>query len=256
MKFLPVREPIEHQERLKLRTLRDRYAGERCFIVGNGPSLNKHDLSQLASEFTFGVNSIFLKTEETGFRPTFYMVEDSHVIDDNLQAIIDFDATHKFFLSLYKSKIPPADNVYFLEGDLGFYRGTHPFGGIPRFSRDISEVVFAGQTVTYVNMQLAYYMGFSEVYLIGMDFSYLKPDSIIEKGKTWISTEDDPNHFHPSYFGPGKKWHDPQLDKVALNYEKAKQVFETNGRKLANATIGGQLEIFERVDYASLFPAS
>jgi hypothetical protein len=76
---------------------------------------------------------------------------------------------------------------------------------------------------------------------------------VITQGLTWISTEDDPNHFDPSYFGAGKKWHDPQLDKVALNYQLARRVFERNGRKIFNATHGGKLEIFERADYDALF---
>lgn len=253
IKYSPVREPITPAERERLRGFRDRYRGKRCFIIGNGPSLNKHDLTLLKNEYSFGVNAIFFKTQEMGFKPTFYMVEDSHVIDDNLEAIRAYDVETKFFLSLYKNKIPEAENVFFVEGDLGFYRKTHPFGDIPRFSRDVSDCVFAGQTVTYVNMQLAFYMGFSEVYLIGMDFNYQKPETVIVKGNTWISTEDDPNHFHPDYFGKGKKWHDPKVDKVELNYRHARKVFERNGRFIKNATKGGFLEVFDRVDYDDLF---
>lgn len=235
-----------------MRALRNKFKGKRIFIVGNGPSLNKHDLSLLKDEVTFGVNSIFLKEKE-GFKPTFFTVEDSHVLDDNLDNIKNFQVDYKFILAHYRDKVGEADNVYYLDSDLGFYRGTHPFGGIPRFSRDASEVVFAGQSVTLINLQIAYFLGFREFYLIGMDFHYEKPKSIIEKGKTWISTEDDPNHFDPSYFGAGKKWHDPQLDKVALNYENAKRVLELSGCKIYNASIGGKLEIFERVDWHSLF---
>ena len=61
--------------------------------------------------------------------------------------------------------------------------------------------------------------GFSEVYLIGMDFSYSLPESTEIEGCNYTSQEDDPNHFHPDYFGKGKKWHDPQLDRVLLNYQ-------------------------------------
>ena len=253
MKYSQVLVKVTDEETEILRNYHDKYEGERCFIIGNGPSLNKHDLSKLNGEFTIGVNSIFLKTELEGFRPTFYVVEDGHVLDDNLEAISDYDVEHKFILAHYKDKLKASQNIVWLPADLGFYRGAHPFGGVPRFSRDISDVVYAGQSVTHINMQLAYYMGFSEVYLIGMDFHYEKPESVITKGLTWISTEDDPNHFDPRYFGAGKKWHDPQLDKVALNYTHARKVYERAGRKLQNATHGGKLEIFDRVDYDSLF---
>ncbi len=244
---------VHAAERNKLAGLYNKFSGQRCFIVGNGPSLNKHDLTKLEREKSFGVNGIFYKTREMGYRPTFYVVEDSHVLSDNLADINAYDVAYKFFLSRYREQVPAAENVYFVGSDLGFYRTTHPFGGVPRFSRDISEVVFSGQTVSYINMQIAFYLGFTEVYLIGMDFTYVKPASVIETGKTWESTEDDPNHFHPDYFGKGKKWHDPQTEKVALNYQHARRVYERNGRKILNATIGGQLEVFERVDYDELF---
>jgi hypothetical protein len=253
MRFSPVRTPSDEGQRDRIRLLHNQFAGQRCFILGNGPSLNRHDLKLLANEQSFGVNGIFYKTREMGYRPTFYVVEDSHVIDDNLEAIRAYDTPYQFFLSMYRDKIPAKENCYFLDADLGFYRSNHPFGGTPRFSRDISECVFAGQSVTYINMQIAYYLGFTEIYLIGMDFTYQKPESLIVSGKTWQSTEDDPNHFHPDYFGKGKRWHDPQIEKVALNYENAKRVFERNGRRIMNATIGGQLEVFERVAYNSLF---
>ena len=248
----PIRVGLDSINRDKMRSLKDKFAGERIFIIGNGPSLNKHDLKKLDQEYSFGVNSIFLK-EKSGFKPTFYSVEDSHVVDDNLEQIINYQTNIKFFLSLYKDKLPADKNVIFVDGDLGFYRRTHPFGGVPRFSRDASEVVFTGQSVTIMNLQIAFYMGFSEFYLIGMDFNYIKPDSVIETGLTWQSTEDDPNHFDPSYFGPGKKWHDPQLDKVELNYRHAKSAIEMSGRRIYNASIGGKLEVFQRVDWESLW---
>jgi hypothetical protein len=107
-----------------------------------------------------------------------------------------------------------------------------------------------------MNLQLAFYMGFSEVYLIGMDFSYAVPQSTTIEGANYTSNEDDPNHFHPEYFGKGKKWHDPMLDRVAMNYEKAKEAFGADGRTIYNATVGGKLEIFPRTEYASLFESS
>lgn len=237
----------------KLREFKDKYTGQRCFIVGNGPSLNLVDLSLLKDEVTFGVNGIFYKTDEVGFKPTFYMVEDNHVVNDNFARINEYDCFQKFFPHMYKNLIPPSDNTIFVPTDTGFYREHHPFHCVPRFSKDCAEVIYVGQSVTYMNMQLAYYMGFQNVYLIGMDFSYSLPAGTIVNGVNYTSTEDDPNHFHPDYFGKGKKWHDPKVDKVALCYEHAKKVFEESGRNIYNATTGGKLEIFPRVEFLDLF---
>lgn len=252
--MLNVLEGITEEDMKNLKQFKNKFKGKRCFIIGNGPSLNKCDLSLLKDEYTFAVNGIFYKTEEMGFTPTFYMVEDGHVVDDNLEKINDYDKPkYKFFPSLYKEKINKTDKTYFFSADLGFYRGDHYSFEIPRFSRDFSQIAFCGQSVTYLNMQLAFYMGFSEVYLIGMDFSYAIRESDEKRGATLITHDEDVNHFHPDYFGKGKKWHDPKVHNVAKNYEFAKVVYEDNGRKIYNATIGGKLEIFDRVDYDSLF---
>jgi hypothetical protein len=86
-----------------------------------------------------------------------------------------------------------------------------------------------------------------------MDFSYEIPKSAIIDGDTILSTEDDPNHFDGSYFGAGKKWHDPKIHNVLKSYQLCKTMFEIDDRKIYNSTIGGKLELFERKEYLSLF---
>ena len=232
--------------------LYNKFKGERCFIIGNGPSLNENDLSLLAGEYSFGVNSFFYKTDQTGFRPTFFVVEDNMVMKENIERIKEYDAPYKFFPTDYKSLHPEGDSVYFFRMNQGFYQKSSPFFGVPRFSVDASKVVYCGQTVTYINLQLAFFMGFTEAYLIGMDFNYTIPKEHERRGNHIISTTDDPNHFHKDYFGKGKTWKDPKLDRVAMNYRQAKLSFESVGRKVYNATVGGKLEIFDRVDYETL----
>jgi hypothetical protein len=245
--------PILSIEKNKLISLKNKFANKRCFIIGNGPSLNKCDLNLLKDEYTFGVNGIFYKTEQMGFRPTFYMVEDNHVIADNRDKINSYNCEYKFFPSIYRNDIKEKDNTYFFNTDFGFYEGNHSFFCKPRFSKDFSNCAYAGQSVTYLQIQLAYFLGFSEIYLIGMDYDYIVPKSTVINGYTYESNEDDPNHFHPDYFGKGKKWHDPKIERVGLNYRKAKEIFENNGRIIRNATIGGKLDIFKRVNYNELF---
>ncbi|MDX4038443.1 glycosyltransferase [Aliarcobacter skirrowii] len=244
---------ISYSEKNNLISLKNKFINKRCFIIGNGPSLNKCDLNLLKDEYTFGVNGIFYKTDEMGFKPTFYMVEDNHVIDDNLTRINDYECQYKFFPSIYKNKIRNRTNTYFFTADLGFYDENHPSFCKPRFSKDFSICAYTGQSVTYMQIQLAYYLGFNEIYLIGMDYNYEVPKSTKIEGNTYESNENDPNHFHPDYFGKGKKWHDPKIERVGWNYEKAKKVLEEEGRIIKNATVGGKLEIFERANYKLLF---
>lgn len=236
----------------KMSSLKDKFKGKRCVVIGNGPSLNRIDLELLKNEYTFGVNSIFLKEPE-GFKPTFYTVEDCHVMNDNSEKINNFITEYRFFPTRYKKCIKNKENAIFFSMNEGFYREYSPYKDIPRFSVDASDQLFCGQSVTIINLQLAYYLGFSEVYLIGMDFSYVIPDSaIIERGNI-TSTEADPNHFDSSYFGPGKKWHDPMLDNVLKSYKLCKLMFEIDNRKIYNSTVGGKLELFDRVDFSKVF---
>lgn len=238
----------------KLKALHNKFKGQRCFIVGNGPSLNKLDLSLLKDENSFAVNGIFYKTREMGYKPTFYVVEDRHVMKDNIEEINKYDCDYKFFPTAYKKQVTNFKNTIFFNMDVGFYVEESKYFEKSRFSKDCSEDIYCGQSVTFINLQLAYYLGFSEIYLIGMDFSYAIPESAkLIKGAVIESTEDDINHFHPDYFGKGKKWHDPKLHNVLQSYKLHKKIFEEDGRKIYNATSGGKLELFDRVDYNSLF---
>ena len=188
-----------------------------------------------------------------GFKPNFYVVEDRHVMQDNIEEINKFDAEYKFFPTAYKQLIKNRKNCYFFNMNTGYYNATSPFYKLPRFSLDCSERAYCAQSVTMINLQLAFHLGFKKVYLIGMDHSYMIPNSAIIEGETIESTDDDPNHFHPDYFGKGKKWHDPHLDRVERSYIYMKGAYEAYGREIINATKGGNLEVFERAEFDQLF---
>ncbi|MFT5694775.1 MAG: hypothetical protein ACI9QQ_000750 [Myxococcota bacterium] len=233
-----------------LEEFRDLHKGQRCFILGGGPSLKSIDPAPLAGEHTFGVNGLFLIYDWLGFEPTYYAVEDFLVYEDRFQDIKDFvrDSTCFFPLQFECPGFNRPSNRY--------YRGIYEFdedANWPEFSEDPTRMLWIGGTVTYICMQLAHYMGFEEVVLLGMDHSYSKPHDLIVRGNDWTSQSEDPNHFHPDYFGEGYRWHDPRTDRMEKAYAKARAVFERDGRRIVNATVGGKLESFERVDYDSLF---
>lgn len=237
----------------RLREARTRMQDKkRCFIIGNGPSLNQTNLDLLQDEVTFATNGIFLKFGDTKFRPTFFVVEDHLVGEDRYEEINQLSGF---------TKLSPYYLAYCLEddGDVIYYnhrsRISYPDGF--DFSTNAEEITYTGCTVTFSCMQLAYYMGFSEIYLIGVDMSYVIPEEV--KKANEYDTEildmdiDDPNHFAPNYFGRGYRWHDPNVDKMESAYVEARKVTEENGVKIYNATIGGRCEVFDRVDYYSLF---
>jgi hypothetical protein len=222
-----------------LSLLKDQHRGKRCFILGNGPSLKQTDLTRLRGEFTFGLNRIYLLFPELGFPTTYLVTVNQLVIDqcaDELAALpvlkfLPWTARRQF------SSVP--ETVY-----------IRTYCAKPHFSTLANQSIWSGATVTFVAMQLAYHMGFSEVILLGVDHSFTtqgKPHTEV------VSEGDDPNHFAPNYFGKGFKWQLPDLETSEIAYRMAKQAFEADGRKIVDATIGGKLTIFPKVDYESHF---
>jgi hypothetical protein len=107
-----------------------------------------------------------------------------------------------------------------------------------------------GGTVTYVCLQLAFWMGFHEVFLIGVDHNFETKGSA---NKIVVSTGDDPNHFSPDYFGKGFRWQLPDLETSEIAYELADTVYRQNDRQVIDATVGGKLTIFPKMDYRKIF---
>src|SRR5450432_181352 len=241
-----------------LKRLKNKYKGQRCFVMGNGPSLNSLDLTKLKNEYTFGVNAIYLNYEKMQFYTTFYVVEDDLVAADRKDEINNYQhSQHKFF-GAYLRYLLKKDDKTILLNVLRNYESESDKEFKPSFSEDCLKKVWVGGSVTYLCLQLAYYMGFSKVYMIGFDHNYTIPKSAVisnvnEGGFDILSTEDDPNHFSPDYFGKGFRWHDPRVDRMELGFKKAREYFEKDGRELFNATFGGKLEVIQRCNYSDLF---
>jgi hypothetical protein len=232
-----------------LSSYRNKYLGERCFIIGNGPSLNDIDLSLLKQEYTFGVNAIYLNKSKMGFFPTFHVVEDTLVAEDRANELLNYKGSIKFIGNHLKYCLGQGTDFIWLNTmfDYSEYRN------FPKFSTNALRRLWVGGTVSYLCMQLAYYMGFKEVYLVGFDHSYVIPDDVDIVNKTFTSNSEDVNHFNSSYFGKGKRWHDPALWRMEMAYRKAKKAFRDDNRNIINATHGGKLEIFERKSFNKIF---
>ena len=229
----------------RLGDLNGMFAGKRCFVMGNGPSLLKCDLGPLKDEVTIGSNAQYLAWDTMGFVPTFLTVEDRLVAEDRAAELCSLERPTKIFPKDLLYCLGNSKNAIFID----FVRDYRPF---PKFSSDFQKIVYWGGTVSVLNLQLAYYLGCSEIYLIGFDHNYRVPTEIDNHVIT--SKGDDVNHIHPDYFGKGYRWHDPNIPRMEQGYSEARRFLDTNGVRVRNATIGGQLEIFERIDYGSLFP--
>jgi len=217
----------------QLASMRNRHAGERCVIVGNGPSLREMELSPLRSEVTFGLNRGYLLFQKLGFAPTYLVAVNVNVVDQFAGEILAQPSTT--FVSWHTRRFLPRGHRAIL---------VRPVRG-PLFSTDPARGIWNGATVTYAALQLAYHMGFSEVILIGVDHSFATPGPAHQ---LVTSSGDDPNHFDPSYFGKGVRWELPNLPLSEVAYQLAREAFEADGRRIVDATMSGKLTVFPKVE--------
>lgn len=235
-------DPVSQTNKANIRTYKDIHAGERCFIVANGPSLLKTDLSRLKNEVTFGLNRIYLRFDSTDFRPTYYVAVNELILEQFSQEI----ASLKFpkFLNWNRRSFfgRPDRDLLFLKSRLVIQDSFQP---------DLTSPVVFGATVTFVTLQIAFYMGFKTVYLVGLDHNY-KEKGTPSKTET-REAEKDESHFHSQYFPKGFKWQLPDLLRSEIEYRLAREAFEADGREIFDATIEGKCSIFNKVDYLSCF---
>ncbi len=249
--------PLSENDAARLSEVRDRHLGERVFILGNGPSLNKLPLEKLAAEYTFGVNRIGLLFDRVSWRPNYWTVTDWRVGPQLRDSFTELDGITKFIPNRFRGVLPSDDTTYWYHSR----RMGSCFAD--QFETDITKGIPSRATVLVTAIQQAFYLGFREIYVIGVDVSYSIPESVIQSGPDRFGTgtklnlestkDDDVNHFDPRYFGAGAKWHDPNVDDMKRMFRVMRKGVEFHGGSIKNATAGGSLEEFDRVEFESLF---
>ena len=213
--------------------LKDTHRGERCFIVGTGPSLRVDDLRTLARHgvFTFSMNDIVRLADV--WQADAYVVTDSFFMTKRMNEVLRYPAPLKILgdsireVDALADKHPEIYPIHIV--------ADHGGGALPAFSEHVEQKVIAGGTVTYACMQLAAYMGFTEIFLLGIDGRY-------QRGGTQ-------NHF----FSGVADQMEHRTDRMMLAYQAARQYADAHGIKIYNATRGGYVETFERVEFDAMF---
>lgn len=239
----------------RLKSLQGKFNGKRCFIIGTGPSLTVEDLNTLKShnEITFASNKIFKIFEKTTWRPLLYCVSDIDVFAHYYDQICALDIPFQFLVNMKNTKYEKdldktklKDNnkyVYniFKEEIFDVANGKN----IPKFSIEPDKyIVDGGITVTYSMLQWAYFLGFQDVYLLGVDFDYADLSGNDVK-KT--------DHFCKNYIEKGEVVNYPKIKESLDAYMVANDFATTHDFRIYNATRGGKLEVFKRVDFDALF---
>ena len=240
--FLVHSKGLNKQSNECLNALKGKYKGRRCFVLGNGPSLTASDLDMLKGEITFASNAIYKIFSETSWRPTYYAIFDEGVgaREGMLENASKLDCI-KFFREqgylVYRKAA--GKNCYIHTWHSRKYLDD------PHFSENLTSGLYTIATVTYSMIQIARWMGFDEIYLLGMDnkykFSQLRDGTVVR------------NEGVCNYFGEEAKEEPlpataPATWENDAAYEYAEKYSREHGFRIYNATRGGFLEKFERVD--------
>ena len=112
----------------RLRELRGRYEGRRCFVMGNGPSLLQCDLNRLANEVTIVSNAHYLIWDQLTYIPTFLAVEDRLVAEDRAHELRALTEVTKIFPFDLRPLLGAADATTLYIDFPRDYRGLAPDG--------------------------------------------------------------------------------------------------------------------------------
>ncbi|MBQ8627657.1 MAG: DUF115 domain-containing protein [Agathobacter sp.] len=218
----------------RIKALRNSHKNERCFIVGNGPSLTMEDLDLIKNEDCFAANLIYRIFDKTEWRPKYYVLIDRYADTGNTLDTLNLPY---LFIGDYYWKHRGMKNANAI--------CIHPERSIGsekvNFSENIEEVVYGNYTVTHVMIQLAVYMGYKEIYLLGMDHSYAltydKDGNVIEDNnvKSHIFEDKNPKDVIADIEGMNKA------------YIACRNYADTHSIKIVNVTRGGKLEWFPRL---------
>ena len=223
----------------QMKQFRNIHKGERCFIIGTGPSLTTEDLELLKDEICFSSNRIFEIYPRTTWRPTYYMNQDFKLIEKFADEIHALDAKAVFLPMDVREKFDDNPLVHFF-----VLRHKEFYPGDAEFSEKLHHFMGQGFTVTYGAIQMARYMGFSEVYLLGIDHNY--SISLNEKGIP-VMNEGTQDYFKGSK-ASNQGLNLPRIVESTVAYMTARKYADRQSDfTVYNATRGGKLEAFKRV---------
>lgn len=228
----------------KVRAYRNCHMGERCFIIGNGPSLTVQDLNALKGEHCFAANRIYQMFEKTDWRPEYYLCVDSFVLRDIKEKISELENIDIFVhLEGKKYTEEKKNNITYINNYYPYYVNQYKRIKDIRVSEDVSKYFIAGETVTFNAIQFAIYMGFREIYLLGVDHRYSR---YRDKNGNIVQDQSIQDYFDNM---PSKDYCVQNVQASTAAYQSAREYCDRHGIIIKNLTRGGALEVFERADF-------
>jgi hypothetical protein len=233
LKYLRTIGLLQNQKFSEMRKFKNKHVGQRCFIVCMGPSLMYKDLELLKGEITFGMNGIVKSFDRTEWRPTYYGIQD-HFVYEECQGLLLKDKTLTLFIADWIVKRGyriPTHSILFPHSRYKHCIFPSEVKLSTKFSENAAALVYDGYSITYSLLQIAVYMGFHDIYLLGCD-CYYSPDR--EKQHFTEMQRVDPTFATAT-------------NRLLYAFRQAKKYAERHHIRIYNATRGGKLNIFDRV---------
>lgn len=175
-----------------------------CYIMGTGPSIQSMNLRALSGQFLIGVNGAIAKFNELGIRPDAYVITDSDFFENRFEMVreVVVSGAKCFFSFAGLSRICKREPQLLKGANVYLTEVVNRRYGVPRlsqsafiewaysdpdfamsdekrlddsrvgFSRNMEKGVFCGRTITFRALQVAYYLGFRKLFVLGMDLNY------------------------------------------------------------------------------------
>lgn len=245
-----VDEMVPEFKHLELAKFRGIHRGQRIWLIGNGPSLRIEDLEKLyeQGEICIAFNKIYKAYHKMKWRPDYFAITDPVILEGSVDDIPHLGG-EIFLRDYWHSTTITQRNL----GDIHYFHMSYYdfYPNKPQFSDDITNGVICGHSVVYdVGIQLAVYMGAKEIYLLGIDHHFPA------NGVT-----DENAHFIKDYLKSAEKeqfkkhYQSPEymLARSTKAFEAAKWYADKHEIRIFNATRGGELEVFERIDFDLFF---
>lgn len=248
--------------------LKDMYTGQRCFIIGNGPSVKEMNLSALENEKVFSVNQFCKTNIYKEIKPSFHLwsderffnidsddIGDLEILNDMKRARLSSDEPIVFYKTTAESMI----RKYGLDKCLNikYYADRITFDQNYRKDIDLAKYIPWFPTVVQYAIVIAIYMGFTDIYLLGCECTGIlnfikekdKKNTQGEYAYSYVLNEAERKNFSTSLKGRTSAQEFMGHYKVLNYYESLEKYCRLHHVNLVNCTPGGLLDSLPREDF-------
>lgn len=150
------------------------HLGQRCFILGTGPSLSHLtgiNIENLNKEIVFGVNSLYKSKVGSEITPQYYALMDNLYWGEWSETFSEIRKKYPGKPPIFITDTRALDTVNLVaENSSTIYIHSKKYP-TNKMSADIDKNIYAAMNVISYSILSAIYMGFREIYLLGCDYS-------------------------------------------------------------------------------------